>query len=294
MSALVIGPALAAAAYLLHAVAIRCAACLAITPAEGVPVISGISIAGLLILLVLGAPMVAALLFAVTFNFVMAGQWPMMVPQTMISGVSQFTLIALPLFVLSGHDHERGRHLRSALRLRPRAGGLDARRAGAGEHPDLDLLRRHDRLVHRRPGGVGLHPHPGDEEGGLLVRGLGRRVGLVLGGGSADPAVLADDPLFGGHRNLARGAVSRRADPGPDPRGAFMLLVSFLSRRHGWARHGQFSMAEVWRSGRRSFLAFGVPVIIVGGLVSGVFTPSEGGAFAVVYALVLSMFVYRS
>jgi TRAP-type C4-dicarboxylate transport system permease large subunit len=32
----------------------------------------------------------------------------------------------------------------------------------------------------------------------------------------------------------------------------------------------------------------------VGGLVAGVFTPSEGGAFAVVYALILSMFVYRS
>ena len=56
-----------------------------------------LSIMILLVLLIFGTPMVAALLFAVAFNFVMGGQWPMMVPQTMVSGVSQFTLIALPM-----------------------------------------------------------------------------------------------------------------------------------------------------------------------------------------------------
>ena len=55
----------------------------------------------MLVLLVLGTPMVAALLAAVAVNFVLGGQWAMMVPQTMVSGVSQFTLIALPLFVPS-------------------------------------------------------------------------------------------------------------------------------------------------------------------------------------------------
>ena len=50
----------------------------------------------------------------------------MMVPQTMVSGVSQFTLIALPLFVLRGRHHERGRHFRAVVRFRPVARGLDA------------------------------------------------------------------------------------------------------------------------------------------------------------------------
>ncbi len=65
-------------------------------------IIALLSISILLVLLILGTPMVAALLFAVAFNFVMNGQWSMMVPQTMVSGVSQFTLIALPMFVLAG------------------------------------------------------------------------------------------------------------------------------------------------------------------------------------------------
>ena len=47
------------------------------------------------------------------------------------------------------------------------------------------------------------------------------------------------------------------------------------------------------RTGRRAVLSFGLPVIIVGGLVIGVFTPTEAGAFAVVYSLVLATIVYR-
>ena len=40
-------------------------------------------------------------------------------------------------------------------------------------------------------------------------------------------------------------------------------------------------------------LSFGLPIIIVGGLVLGVFTPTEAGAFAVVYAVILATVVYR-
>ena len=61
-----------------------------------------ISIGLLLGLLVLGVPMLVALLAAVVLNFYFSGQWTLMLPQTMISGVSTFTLIALPLFVLAG------------------------------------------------------------------------------------------------------------------------------------------------------------------------------------------------
>jgi tripartite ATP-independent transporter DctM subunit len=75
---------------------------------------------------------------------------------------------------------------------------------------------------------------------------------------------------------------------------AFMACIAVIALRRGWVRHGDFSMAEILRSGWRASLAFGTPVIIVGGLVLGVFTPSEGGAFAVVYATLLSTVVYRT
>jgi tripartite ATP-independent transporter DctM subunit len=75
---------------------------------------------------------------------------------------------------------------------------------------------------------------------------------------------------------------------------SFMVLIGVLAVRRRWVRHGSLCFGEILRTGRRAILAFGMPAIIVGGLVLGVFTPSEGGAFAVVYAIIPSMVVYRT
>ncbi|MBS7691580.1 TRAP transporter large permease [Pseudomonas benzenivorans] len=55
-----------------------------------------------------------------------------------------------------------------------------------------------------------------------------------------------------------------------------------------------FDLLELVKALRGAFLALLLPVIIVGGILSGVFTPTESAAFALVYALAVSMFVYRS
>lgn len=72
-----------------------------------------------------------------------------------------------------------------------------------------------------------------------------------------------------------------------------MLIVAWLAKRNRWEAYAAFSLSEVVRTGRRAILSFGMPLIIVGGLVVGIFTPSEAGAFAVVYALVLATVVHR-
>ena len=71
------------------------------------------------------------------------------------------------------------------------------------------------------------------------------------------------------------------------------LIVAWLARRRGWKPYSAFALRELLRTGKRAVLSFGLPVIIVGGLVLGVFTPTEAGAFAVVYALFLATIVYR-
>ncbi len=53
-----------------------------------------------------------------------------------------------------------------------------------------------------------------------------------------------------------------------------------------------FSPVGVWQSFRKSVWALLVPVIILGGIYSGVFTPTEAGAVAVVYAAFIGLFVY--
>lgn len=50
---------------------------------------------------------------------------------------------------------------------------------------------------------------------------------------------------------------------------------------------------EVWEALKEGSLAIIMPLIIIGGIVGGIFTATEAGAIAVVYALIVSIFVYK-
>ena len=174
-------------------------------------------------LLVLGVPMVVGLITAVALDLWLTGAWASTLPQMMVSGMSRFVLLALPLFVLAGGVMNAGgisaRLFEFARALvGPLRGGL-----AQVNVVDLDVLRRHDRLVDRGPRRHRLDRHPGDEEERLSGRFLGCAERLVGRHRADDPAVLADDPLFRGDRHLARRPVPRRADPGhparPQPDG---------------------------------------------------------------------------
>jgi tripartite ATP-independent transporter DctM subunit len=58
-------------------------------------------------------------------------------------------------------------------------------------------------------------------------------------------------------------------------------------------RHPFPGGAALWLAFRRAFWALMAPVVLFGGMFSGVFTPTEAAAVAVTYALVLGLFVYR-
>jgi TRAP-type C4-dicarboxylate transport system permease large subunit len=53
------------------------------------------------------------------------------------------------------------------------------------------------------------------------------------------------------------------------------------------------SLAEVWAALKGATFALGMPIIVIVGLKFGVFTPTEAAVVAAVYALVVSMFIYR-
>ena len=70
-------------------------------------------------------------------------------------------------------------------------------------------------------------------------------------------------------------------------------VSTFISWRKGYAATTRFSINQIWQTFNRAILALGAPVIILGGILFGVFTATESAAVAVVYALVVGMFVYR-
>ena len=67
----------------------------------------------------------------------------------------------------------------------------------------------------------------------------------------------------------------------------------WLTRTEQIAPRTRSSGRDLWNAFRQAILALGLPVIIIAGLKMGMFTPTEAGVVAAVYALVISMFVYR-
>jgi C4-dicarboxylate transporter DctM subunit len=75
---------------------------------------------------------------------------------------------------------------------------------------------------------------------------------------------------------------------------AQMGATAYLARKRGWVPYTKFSTANVVKSLKRAFLPMGTVLIVVGGIYGGIFTPTEAGVAAVVYAFILVKFVYKS
>jgi tripartite ATP-independent transporter DctM subunit len=73
-----------------------------------------------------------------------------------------------------------------------------------------------------------------------------------------------------------------------------MVIASYLSWRRRYPLTGEpLSLANIALQFRRAFVIVLMPIVVVGGIVGGVFTATEGAAIAVVYSLVIGFFVTR-
>lgn len=73
----------------------------------------------------------------------------------------------------------------------------------------------------------------------------------------------------------------------------FLIYSWWYTRRHNYPAEGAVPFKEMVRRFRVAFWALLMPVMIIWGIRGGVFTPTEGGAVVAVYAMILSIFVYR-
>ena len=252
-----------------------------------------ISIALLLVLLVLRVPMLISIASAVILNFYFSGAWALTLPQTMISGMTRFVLIALPLFVLAGGLMN--------------AGGISARlfnfaRAIVG--PLRGGLAHVNVVTSMFFGGmIGSSTADLAGTGSIVIPAMKANgypadfsAAVTASSSGIGPLIPPSSPmiLYSAVTGVSLGALFLAGlIPGILLGLSQMLIIAYLARRRGWKPYSPFAISEIVRAGRRAILSFGMPIIIVGGLVIGVFTPTEAGAFAVVYALVLSMFIYR-
>ena len=75
---------------------------------------------------------------------------------------------------------------------------------------------------------------------------------------------------------------------------SLMVLVALIAKRQGFPRQPFAGFMEIWRAFRDGFFALMAPVILLGGMFSGLFTPTEAAAVASFYALILGLFIYRT
>jgi C4-dicarboxylate transporter DctM subunit len=71
------------------------------------------------------------------------------------------------------------------------------------------------------------------------------------------------------------------------------VLSYFLCIKKGIKVKGKFQITEVLRTFKESILALLMPVIILGGIYGGIFTPTEASAVAAVYGLIVGVFIYK-
>ena len=82
--------------------------------------------------------------------------------------------------------------------------------------------------------------------------------------------------------------------PGLMMTAGLMMTVAFIARRRNFPRAAPITWSEYPRILARGFLPMTLPVVLLGGIYSGVFTPTEAAATAALHALILAGLVYRS
>ena len=75
--------------------------------------------------------------------------------------------------------------------------------------------------------------------------------------------------------------------------GALMLFVWVYCKGKGWGKNDGDGRLGFFKATRQAAWALLMPVIILGGIYGGIFTPTEASAIAVVYALIVGMLIYR-
>lgn len=72
------------------------------------------------------------------------------------------------------------------------------------------------------------------------------------------------------------------------------ILVMFIAHRRNYPRNNKVDIGRTWASFKEAFWPLLTPVILIGGMLSGIFTPTEAAVVAAIYALVLTSIFYRS
>jgi C4-dicarboxylate transporter DctM subunit len=262
----------------------------------------------LLALMATGMPISIALgLSVLTYLFILSNVDPKMVGLKLFTSIDRFEIMAIPFFILAGNFLTSGGVARRMIAFATSMVGHWYGGLGLAGVVACALFAAISGSSVATVVGIGSIMLPA-----LMQQGYPRRFGAGVIATSGALGILFPPSI-----NLVIYAV---ATSGMEPRGPDghvvssasvgqlfiaalvpgLILATFLgittwyiARRNGYPRMTRSSWLECWRAFRESFWGLFLIVFVLGGIYSGMFTPTEAAAMAAVYSFVIAVFIYR-
>jgi len=247
-----------------------------------------------LLVILLGLPLFASMGLA-AFAFVFfGGLSPSIVPQKMAQAMNSFPLVAAPLFILMGN-------LLGAAKLTDRIVRFATSIVGSlrGGYAHASILSS---MIFA--GMVGSAVADAAGTGAVEVRAMKKAgyrpetaAAISAAAATIGPIIPPSLPMviYGVSADVSIGRLFLAGViPGVLMGLSLMVMVAIIAPRQGLPRHSFDGLCDVWLAFKESVWALLAPVILLGGMFSGLFTPTEAAAVADLYALFLGFVVYRT
>ncbi|MEQ5767769.1 TRAP transporter large permease [Halomonas sp. H33-56] len=245
------------------------------------------------VLMLIGVPIAFTIGASTLATLVVQGTPLAVVPQQMFQGINTFALVAVPMFILTGDLMAQGAVSRKLVDF---ADSLFGFLKGG-----LSLVSVLAGMFFAAISGSGAATTAA--VGSSLVPELKRKgydpasaASLIAASGTIGVVIPPSVPMII-YAVIAQESVSDLFLAGFLPGLAMGLGLGAIAlvqaHRRQYPHGSPLSLATIWRTLRAASWGLMTPVIILGGIFSGVFTPSEAAVVAVVYALLVSLFVYR-
>jgi tripartite ATP-independent transporter DctM subunit len=258
---------------------------------------TGVAIfAAFIVLMLAGVPIGVALALAGSVGIGLAELGWLSIPNNFYAGIAKYPLLALPMFVLVGAVFERSG---VARRLVDFAVALVGR--GPGMLPLVAIG------VAMFMGGIsGSGPATAAAVGGVMLGAMARAgyprdySATVIGSAAAVDILIPPSVAFIVYSVLVPGAsvpalFAAGVVPGILAGLSLMIPAVWLARRHGFgANEAAEPRPPFWRALREASWGLFAPVLILGGMRLGWFTPTEAAVVAAVYGVFVGMVVYRT
>jgi C4-dicarboxylate transporter DctM subunit len=245
-------------------------------------------------LIIIGVPIAIALGLSSMITMMIHSHVPVMVlVQKAYSGLDTFTLMAIPFFILAGNVMSQGG---VSTRLVALASVFFGRYTGGLAHVSTAACTFFGAISGSAPattaaiGSVMVGP--------MKAKGYSTQFAAACVAASGVIGLLIPPSinmvLYGVITGASIGKMFLGGIiPGLIMSAALMLVNYFVAKKHGFLGEDPPTGAQARKAIRESFFAMLMPVIILGGIYAGVFTPTEAAVVAAAYGLVVGAFIYK-